>query len=64
MKKKDQTKAKLTTLDRFWVNVVHPEVKDKDDNYISQGFAEISIEILPKSAAAESNNGMGRDAPN
>lgn len=34
MKKRDNRKSKLTTMDRFWINVVHPEVKDKDDNYI------------------------------
>lgn len=64
MKKRDNRKSKLTTMDRFWINVVHPEVKDKDDNYIPQGYAEISVEILPKAAATEKNNGMGRDQPN
>lgn len=62
MKKMDLKTKK--PMDRFWICLTHPEAKDKDDNYIPQGFAEISIEILPKHLADEINNGLGRDGPN
>lgn len=62
MKKMDTKEKRL--LDRFWVCFTHPDFKDKDDNYIPQGYAEISVEILPKALADEIQNGLGRDAPN
>lgn len=63
MKKKDTTK-KDAIIDRFWVNVTHPEALDKDGNYIPQGYVEISLEIVPSFAAKDQPNGLGRDAPN
>ena len=42
----------------------NPEEVDKDGDYIPQGYAEISIEILPKGAADENENALGRDSPN
>jgi hypothetical protein len=62
MKMRDAKTEKL--LERFWICFTHPEFKDKDDNYIPQGYAEISIEILPKTLANEIENGLGRDGPN
>ena len=61
--KKFDSKTKRT-VDRWWVCFTHPEAKDKEDNYIPQGYAEISVEIMPKSAAVEVINGLGRDGPN
>ena len=51
-------------MERFWVVFTHPEEKDENENYIPQGYAEISIEILPKGLATEVENGLGRDGPN
>jgi hypothetical protein len=42
----------------------HPDVVDKDGNPIPQGFAEISLEIIPKPMANELLCGNGRDQPN
>ena len=61
MKKKD---AKGKMLERFWICVTNPEVTDKDGNFIPQGYAEISIEILPVGFAKELDAGLGRDSPN
>ncbi len=60
MMKKFDSKLKRA-VDRFWVCFTHPEEKDKDDNYIPQGYAEISIEIIPKNFSEEVPNGQGRD---
>lgn len=51
-------------MERFWVCFTHPEEKDENENYKPQGYAEISIEILPKHLADEIQNGLGRDGPN
>lgn len=51
MKKKDTKANKL--IDRFWLCFTHPDFKDANDNYIPQGYAEVSIEILPKALADE-----------
>ena len=63
MKKMVDPKKKLTT-DKFWVAFTNPENMDANGNYLPQGYAMISIEILPKSLADEVTCGMGRDAPN
>ena len=62
MKKKDTKKD--ITLDRWWVVLTHPDAVDDNGNFIPQGYCEISIEILPKEASKELENGMGRDTPN
>ncbi len=62
MKKYDSKLKK--NLDRFWLCFTHPEEKDANDNYIPQGYAEVSIEIMPKGFADEVEAGIGRDAPN
>ena len=61
--KKFDLKTKKNS-DRFWVAFTHPEAKDDKENYIPQGYAEISIEIMPKAAADEVSAGVGRDSPN
>lgn len=53
-----------TLMDRWWIMFTNPEHKDKDDNYIPQGFAEISLELVPKLIIDERSNGNGREAPN
>ena len=50
--------------DRFWVCFTHPDHKDADGKFIPQGYAKISVEILPKKLAEDNANGLGRDAPN
>ena len=62
MKKRD-SKLKRP-VERFWVCFTHPEEKDAEGNYKPQGYAEISVEILPKKLAEDNQNGLGRDAPN
>jgi len=54
--KKLNTKTKQT-VDKFWVAITHPEALDEKENYIPQGYCEISIEILPKAFADEIPNG-------
>lgn len=63
MKKLIDPKKNLTT-DKFWVVFTNPEHMDENQNYIPQGYAMISVEILPKALADEVPCGMGRDAPN
>jgi hypothetical protein len=49
MRKMDTKKKKL--LERFWISFTHPEQVDAENNCLPQGFAEVSIEILPKKLA-------------
>ena len=42
----------------------HPDAVDKNGDQVPQGYAQISIEILPKNLADEVPNGNGRDGPN
>jgi hypothetical protein len=56
-------KGQKEMLEKFWIPFTLPDKKE-GDILIPQGFAEISIELIPKSAAKEKENGMGRDAPN
>jgi hypothetical protein len=51
-------------MDRWWLMFTNPEKKDANDNYIPQGFAEISLELVPKMVKDERSNGNGREAPN
>lgn len=63
--KSSKTDVKDKLKDRFWIGFTHPDQMDKTQtNYLNQGFAEISIEILPKTYATQQLNGLGRDAPN
>ena len=63
MKKTDHSK-KDANVDRFWVVFTNPECQDKDGDYEPQGYAEISIELVPESVCLETECGLGRDAPN
>lgn len=49
LRKVDMKTKKL--LDRFWISFTHPDQVDTENNYLPQGYAEISIEILPKKLA-------------
>ncbi len=62
MKKWDNTFKR--PFDRFWVCFTHPDHKEADGKYIPQGYAKISVEIMPKKFADDNANGLGRDAPN
>lgn len=63
MKKIHPTLGKKS--DRMWLKLTHPDCVDKKSGeYKTQGYIEISVEVLPKERADTLKNGYGRESPN